>query len=342
MAALEEPPEVATTGEASELPYDGDISAAMKAQDRAAIKVIMEARKNQKGKSPVKDASAAEEQDGEGGSAAAASAAEQKLCPICSEMRDDVELLEHATNIKGDISDHQACGYCRANMIRTNASCPWCRTEMVWRNLYGFLDGLKGSIGGSAAKGTDHQSLANLLTFWQEYEMTRSRSDLAQFAKDLCTDSSLAAHVKRGLEQQSPWLRDSAGLWLRLYGMQQDGEIELDAEEATRLETTVESCFSIFENNHGGHEDFIAAWYQQACTALLCAMLSGSSTTTLIKLVQRAGGLTVSVFDAHYTNKSSALGEVRSKLNPEYVQAVEEMVWNGAADDPVWNKFFAS
>ena len=59
------------------------------------------------------------------------------------EMRDDVELLEHATSIRGDISDHVACGYCRANMIRTNASCPWCRTEMVWRNLYGFLDGLK-------------------------------------------------------------------------------------------------------------------------------------------------------------------------------------------------------
>ena len=60
----------------------------------------------------------------------------------------------------------------------------------------------QGTIGGSAAKGTDHQSLANLLTFWQEYEMTRSRSDLGQFAKDLCTDSSLAAHVKRGLENQ--------------------------------------------------------------------------------------------------------------------------------------------
>lgn len=336
-----------TAGEPSELPYGGDISAAMKAQDRAAIKVIMEARKKQDEKSPAKGGDAAAEEDGDGGAAAGegslnTSGAVLKMCPICSEMRDDVELLEHATSIQGDISDHQACGYCRANMIRTNASCPWCRTEMVWRNLYGFLDGLKGTIGGSAAKGTDHQSLANLLTFWQEYEMTRSRSDLGQFAKDLCTDSSLASHVKRGLEQQSPWLRDSAGLWLRLYGMQQDGEIELDEEEATRLTTTVESCFSIFENNHGGHEDFIAAWYQQACTALLCAMLSGSSTTTLIKLVERAGRLTVSVFDAHYSEKSSALGEVRSKLNPEYVQAVEEMVWGGAADDPVWNKFFGS
>ena len=57
---------------------------------------------------------------------------------------------------------------------------------------------------------------------------------------------------------------------------------------------------------------------------------------------QRAGRLTVSVFDTHYSNKSSALGEVRSKLNPEYVQAVEEMVWGGAADDPVWGKFFAT
>jgi len=130
MAALEEPPEVATTGEASELPYDGDISAAMKAQDRAAIKVIMEARKNQKGKSPVKDASAAEEQDGEGGSAAAASAAEQKLCPICSEMRDDVELLEHATNIKGDISDHQVLAARHMSHAARFTQCP-----CITRNL---------------------------------------------------------------------------------------------------------------------------------------------------------------------------------------------------------------
>ena len=69
-------------------------------------------------------------------------------------------------------------------------------------------------------------------------------------------------------------------------------------------------------------------------------MFSGSSTTSLIQLVQRAGRLCVSVFETHYTNKGSALGEVRSKLNPEYVQAVQEMVWGGAADDPVWQKFF--
>jgi len=39
--------------------------------------------------------------------------------------------------------------------------------------------------------------------------MTRSKSDLASFARDLCADSSLASHVTRGIDSRLPWLRDS-------------------------------------------------------------------------------------------------------------------------------------
>jgi len=53
------------------------------------------------------------------------------------------------------------------------------------------------------------QGLANLLTHWLEFEMTRSKSDLASFARDLCADSSLASHVTRGIDSRLPWLRDS-------------------------------------------------------------------------------------------------------------------------------------
>ena len=62
-------------------------AAAAQAQDRAAIKVIMEARKNQK--SPAFAASTAEDGDGTGAADAegnGGAAAEQKMCPICSGM----------------------------------------------------------------------------------------------------------------------------------------------------------------------------------------------------------------------------------------------------------------
>ena len=205
------------------LPYGGDIGAAMKANDRAAIRTIMSARSSSKPSAAAAAAAADEDEDQEGGAGSGLT-----QCPICNEMRDDVEQLEHApgTATKGNIADHKACAECRASMILTNSSCPWCRSEMVWRNLYGFLDGFKTDIGGSSDH--DHQGLANLLTHWQEFEMTRTKSDLGSFAKDICTDSSLASHVRQALERRSPWLRDSAGLWLRLFAMHSDGEIGQD------------------------------------------------------------------------------------------------------------------
>jgi len=97
--------------------------------------------------------------------------------------------------------------------------------------------------------------------------MTRSRSDLSSFARDLCTDSSLAQHTARGILDRDPWLRDCAGLWIRLYAMHADGEISppLGDEDAARLQACVEVGLCMFEERHGGHEDFVAALYSQVC-----------------------------------------------------------------------------
>ena len=83
---------------------------------------------------------------------------------------------------------------------------------------------------------------------------------------------------KPGTGAASTLAADSAGLWMRLYAMYRDGEIasslnaagsltssflsSIGDADATRLTSTVEACFDIFETNHGGHEGFIAAWYQ--------------------------------------------------------------------------------
>ena len=110
----------------TEMPYGGDIAAAMKANDRQAIRVIMAARSTPAATAEVVIASTS------GGSS-------NTTCPICNAERDDVEMLEHASGIAtvGNITDHRACSECRASMIVTNSTCPWCRSEMVWRNLYG-------------------------------------------------------------------------------------------------------------------------------------------------------------------------------------------------------------
>jgi RNA polymerase subunit RPABC4/transcription elongation factor Spt4 len=204
------PPALAAAAAAGSpaLPYGGDMAAAMQASDRAAIRTLMQHRST----------AAASSSSSSSSTSSSAAAAGQATCPICSEERADVEPLAHASlePNRGDVAGHQACGSCRAAMVSTNSACPWCRREVVWAHLYGFLDGFKRCIGGASAGGAaagageqDHQGLANLLTHWQEFEMTRSPSDLSSFARDLCTDSSLASHVARGIAARSPWLRDS-------------------------------------------------------------------------------------------------------------------------------------
>jgi hypothetical protein len=59
-------------------------------------------------------------------------------------------------------------------------------------------------------------------------------------------------------------------------------------------------------------------------------------------LTKRAGRLCVEVFQRFYASKPGAKYEVRARLNPEYVSAVQDLVWGGAADDVVHQTFFAS
>ena len=34
-----------------------------------------------------------------------------------------------------------------SNQVMRNQKCPWCREDVVWRSVFGFLDGLKKNIG---------------------------------------------------------------------------------------------------------------------------------------------------------------------------------------------------
>lgn len=116
-------------------------------------------------------------------------------------------------------------------MLHKGQSCPWCRDEVVWREVLGFLDTLKLQVGGASSP----NQLADLMTKWEEYERTRTRSDVLLFARDMATDVAITSHLDRAILTNAAWLRDSIGLWARFHALVQDGELELDATAADRL-----------------------------------------------------------------------------------------------------------
>ena len=55
-------------------------------------------------------------------------------CPICMELTVGVETLPHG-NAQGDVSSHRACETCQAAMLERNQKCPWCRDDVVWKQV---------------------------------------------------------------------------------------------------------------------------------------------------------------------------------------------------------------
>lgn len=212
---------------------------------------------------------------------------------------------------------------------------------MVWQTVFGFIDGLKS--GASRGAEGNHNQLAGLMETWQEYEMSRSPSDIKLFAREMVSDAAVGARLEGSLATSSGFLRDSAGLWIRFHAMAADGELEgLSAVDAERLRRAVDAAISIFETHHGTlkHPHFVGAMYQQAAVSLLCANMSGLSTSTLTGLVRRVGESVLRVYKAHHKGAhDKAL--VRERLDAQYVQAVSQMVWGSEDKDPILKAFFA-
>jgi len=126
-------------------------------------------------------------------------------CPICMDMCPDVQRLKHANDstmsasLKAATANHKACAACRKQMVTRNQKCPWCREDVVWRSVFGFLDGLKKDIG----KAHTPDELADLMTHWQEYEMMRSTADVLVFAGHMVHDVTLCKHLDRVITGES-------------------------------------------------------------------------------------------------------------------------------------------
>mmetsp|Transcript_58379 Transcript_58379/g.125432 ORF Transcript_58379/g.125432 Transcript_58379/m.125432 type:complete len:331 (-) Transcript_58379:88-1080(-) len=267
-------------------------------------------------------------------------AGDMEECPICYEQRGDVVQLVHvggeaASRSKGgfDVSSHRACARCRQQLVEKNQRCPWCRDHMEWQDIFGFLDGLKGAVG----RASRPDELADLMSRWQEYEMTRSKADVRTFARDIVEDIALCAHLDRMIASgNSAFMRDSAGLWCRFHAMVADGELELSAVDSQRLASMVESAILAFEVDGGGAPQYIGAMYTQLAVAVLCAQYSNSSTEALARLARRVGEACIRLHKERYRN----VGGVRERLSKDYISAVSECVWGDSDSDLLLQAFY--
>jgi len=213
--------------------------------------------------------------------------------------------------------------------MEANQGCPWCRDEVVWREVFGMLDGLKASV----KKANEPQSLAGLMTFWQEFEMTRTRSDVIRFARDMICDDTLAKTISEATSKNKNWLRDSSGLWIRFLALIEGGELSVAEVHRKRMEAAVDAALDHFEKDGGGAPAHGGAMYSQLAVAYLCAEFSGTSTHTIIPRIQRVGHCCVRLHSGHKKN-------LVDHCQMMYVTALSETVWGGRHADPMYKTFF--
>ena len=269
-------------------------------------------------------------------------------CLICMEEvpAADISPLAHAGGIGGggeavpiarsksgrDVSEHKACGKCREAMLLANQPCPWCRDEVVWNQVFGFLDTIKGEVG----KAANPDQLADLMAQWEIYEMTRSNSDVLLFARDMIQDRGLAKHLDKAIKGNASWLRDSIGLWCRFHGMVVDDCLSLtDQTSGDRLRLAVEAGLASFDSNGGNAPEHGGACYTQLCVALLCAQNNAMGTDTLVSLAQRVGKTCVRFWHGGDKHKG-----VKGRLPRQYCEGVSTLVWGEKYLDPMLMTFF--
>ena len=248
-----------------------------------------------------------------------------ETCPICCSECFDVRVLVHSSSASAaSISSHKACATCRATLLARNQRCPFCRDEVVWSSVFNFLDGIKDSIDSAASP----DELANLVGMWQEFELTRSRSDCLLFARDMIEDGRLATHLGSAIAMGS-------AAWVRFHSLINASEVDLhDAANGARMSAAVAMVMAAFERDGGGASYHGGALYAQSAIALLCAQLNGMSVAPMIPLCQRIGRACVAMW-------SDEVDRVRSTLPVSYVTAISDAVWGGVDTDPVHAAFFS-
>jgi len=277
---------------------------------------------------------------------------DEGVCAICCERKDDIEPLPHwgGDGAVGDVSRNAMCGACRAAWGRQ--TCPFCRDVLKADEVLGFIHAFVASVKGGAR---DPNRQAALLEQLQLFEMEHEAQPqvVARVFTLIAQDGDFGRALEVGLATGHDWLRDMAGVMLRLHGLAAEGELRgLESRHAKRLASAVDAIFAPFEREGAdspaldGH--YIGALYMQAVVPWLCAWRGGGKTDVLASCVRRAGHAVVKWLDAQSggghrggARRAELRLRIRERLHQEYAQLACTPVWGGQDDDPVWKAMFA-
>ena len=279
--------------------------------------------------------------------AARRAAAAREVCPICAEPRDDVAVLPH-WQAHGDVSEHKMCGACLRAWGKNE--CPFCKEVLQKEELLRFISSFAQCVRSSSAAPDPNVSAA-LLEQVQLFEMEHEASPrtVARVYKTLAEDATFARTLDRAIGARAEWLKDMAGVVLRLHAMACDGELpQLGAKHTARLAAAVECIFRPFEGkvgagtalgHGGGNGHYYGALYMQCAVPFLCAWRAGTKTDTLSALTLRAGKAIVRCFEAE-GQPAEVRAKVAERAHREYVVLVSAPVWGAQDKDPILKTFF--
>ena len=279
--------------------------------------------------------------------AARRAAAAREVCPICAEPRDDVAVLPH-WQAHGDVSEHKMCGACLRAWGKNE--CPFCKEVLQKEELLRFISSFAQCVRSSSAAPDPNVSAA-LLEQVQLFEMEHEASPrtVARVFKLLAEDATFARTLDRAIGARAEWLKDMAGVVLRLHAMACDGELpQLGAKHTARLAAAVECIFRPFEGkvgagtalgHGGGNGHYYGALYMQCAVPFLCAWRAGTKTDTLRALTLRAGKAIDRCFEAE-GQPAEVRAKVAERAHREYVVLVSAPVWGAQDNDPILKTFF--
>lgn len=260
-------------------------------------------------------------------------------CPICMEMKPDVEVLEHFEP-EGDISDHKMCRACKSQCHR---GCPFCRGITSPQAMVDFIaDFLDMFSTKREVVTTNHDEQAEVFEQWQQFEMGWDGQPraLKLVAERILNSMRFREWVQQAIDNDEDWLTHMAGTIFRLNGMSQEGEVDIDKSVKRLLETAVDVIVHEYEERPPPNATYIAAVYQQALVAFVVAKGSGSGTRHLAETIRRVGKAIVRVYES-CGSQGAWRDAVRADLHQEYIVASQLEVWGSQHEDVVWSAFYA-
>lgn len=209
--------------------------------------------------------------------------------------------------------------------------------------ILSFIGEFIDTVSSRSAQG-DHNAMAQVLERWQLFEMEFEAQPavIKRVVKLIVEDVGFSRRLDTGVREKAPWLRDTAGIIFRFYGMCRDGELAFDDPgHGRRLQRAVEVILEPFERKVPVtlHGHFYGAIYMQAMVPWLCAWRGGMSTIALQATVQRVVRAIVHVHRA-LGKRSDLRQQVTERIHPEYVTLSHTAVWGSQEADPVWCTFY--